>query len=101
MFPSFSSAESERRHGELTREVRERIALGAMDPVRAQVDTIACFHAAADSLPTLEDDHLEATLGQGTRSREPRHAGANDQHSLYPVGDAVAADEQRDRLPHS
>src|SRR5439155_556677 len=70
------AADEERRHGELTREVRERIALGAMDPVRAQVDTIARFHAAADPMPALEDDDIEATLGQGTRSRESRHAGA-------------------------
>ena len=94
------AADEDRRDGELAREVGERIPLRAVNPVRPQIDAVASLDASADPIASLEHGHVDAALGEGARRREPGQPRPDHEDSRYVVGYPVAADEQRDRLPH-
>jgi hypothetical protein len=56
---------------------RDGISLGAMDPMRSDVDLVLRVTAAADPIAGFEDSYLAAPALQGTRGRDPGDSSAN------------------------
>ena len=53
-------------NAQLPGEIRHRVALGSVDPVRPHVDAILGVNTAACSISSLKDDNLPTRVNQGS-----------------------------------
>src|SRR4051812_46698075 len=76
------AADEHDRQRQLARHVREWIALGAVDPVGAEVHSVARPCATPDTIASFEDGDLKSALRERARGSQPGDAGPKHQHAL-------------------
>ena len=82
------AADEQRPDAELAGEVRDRVALGPVNPVRTVVDAIGCIAAAADAIARLEHGDGDAALRERARRAKSGEAGANHEHAATAIAAA-------------